>query len=202
MAVMSVTRARNPRGQGERLRHDLLDAAAELLAEHGTVEAVSLRSVATRAGVSPTAVYRHFDDHASLMASAIRHCWNEFTSAITIDPTDEPDPFERFRLMGDAYVLFASEHAGKYRVIFSKEVTDQREKEDSTMEAFGLLVAVVTELLEINGDDRDPFFVSTQVHTWIHGIVDLCTNHPDMPFPEAKELVAHLPFDLRLTPAE
>ncbi|MDG2114038.1 MAG: TetR/AcrR family transcriptional regulator [Actinomycetota bacterium] len=124
-----TTRARNPQGQEDRLRHDLLDAAAELLAEHGSIEGVSLRAIATRAGVSPTAVYRHFDDHTALIAASIRHCWSEFTSAINIDPAEEPDPFARFRLMGD-----------------------------------------------------------------------LCTNHPDLPFPPTETLLAHLPFDLGLAP--
>ena len=39
-----------------------IDAASELIAESGTVDAVSLRAVARRAGVSAPSVYLHFDD--------------------------------------------------------------------------------------------------------------------------------------------
>jgi len=49
------------------LHSDLLDAAAELLAEQSSLDKVSLGAVAGRAGVSPTAVYRHFDDHLAVM---------------------------------------------------------------------------------------------------------------------------------------
>jgi DNA-binding transcriptional regulator YbjK len=49
--VKAVTRERNPRGQGDRLRVDLLEAAVELIAETGSVQGVSLRAAAKRAGV-------------------------------------------------------------------------------------------------------------------------------------------------------
>ncbi len=203
---MSVTtsteRTRNPRGQGDRLRADLLDAASELLAEHGSIDKVSLRAVAARAGVSPTAVYRHFDDHLALMRAAIDHCWREFTSALSVDPVTEPDPFERFTIMGQRYVEFATAEPGMYRVIFSNDLPVEERKGETAMAAFGLLVDVVAEMLNANSDGRDAFFVSTQVHTWIHGMVDLCTHHPDLPFPTVDELVAHLPFALDLIPRE
>ena len=41
-------RARNPRGQGERLREALIDAAIELLADLQDVEALSVRAVTAR----------------------------------------------------------------------------------------------------------------------------------------------------------
>ncbi|MGZ3236866.1 MAG: helix-turn-helix domain-containing protein, partial [Burkholderiaceae bacterium] len=44
----------------------LLDAA-DILLDEGGVEAVSLREVARRTGVTPTATYRHFADKESLL---------------------------------------------------------------------------------------------------------------------------------------
>jgi AcrR family transcriptional regulator len=51
--------------QKERTRQALLDAALELTDEHGFA-GVSLRQVARRAGVVPTAFYRHFADMEEL----------------------------------------------------------------------------------------------------------------------------------------
>ena len=42
-----VRRRRNPRGQGERLREEILDAADALLAESGDASKLSLRGVTT-----------------------------------------------------------------------------------------------------------------------------------------------------------
>ena len=74
--MKAVTRERNPRGQGERLRVDLIDAAVDLIAETGSVDGVSLRAAAKRAGVSPMAVYNHFADKDALLVAAVEHCWD------------------------------------------------------------------------------------------------------------------------------
>jgi AcrR family transcriptional regulator len=55
-------RRRAPRGSGELLRDGILDAATELLLETGRAKAVSIRSVAQRAGVTPPSIYLHFED--------------------------------------------------------------------------------------------------------------------------------------------
>lgn len=196
---MQVTRTRNPRGQGDRLRTELLEAATELLAEHGSIDRVSLRAVASRAGVSPTAVYRHFEDHSQLMETAIDWCWEEFIRAIEVGSDDHPDPFDRFVHMGQRYVSFAMNESGKYRVMFSNQIDPTARKGPTAMSAFGLLVELVDEMLSANGDDRDPFFVSTQVHTWIHGMVHMCGNHPELPFPSVDELLIDLPARMGLT---
>jgi AcrR family transcriptional regulator len=48
-----------------RMRRDLMRAAVELVAEQG-VQAVSIRAIAARVGVSPMTTYRYFDDKAGL----------------------------------------------------------------------------------------------------------------------------------------
>lgn len=57
--------ARRPPRRG-RTRKALMDAALELVASSGSFGALSLRQVARRAGVVPTAFYRHFPDMESL----------------------------------------------------------------------------------------------------------------------------------------
>ena len=77
-AAEPVRRQRNARGEGERLRIELLEAAADLMATHGDIESISLRAVAREAGVSATAVYRHFDDHHDLLRESVEYCWTNF----------------------------------------------------------------------------------------------------------------------------
>jgi len=171
------------------------------MAVHGDIEAISLRAVARRAGVSATAVYRHFDDHVDLLRESVDHCWSSFLHVLSEAAAASPDPFVAFRAMGDAYVRFALERPGQYRVLFSNKVDLDDGDAPGGLAAFQLLIDMVARMLQANGDDRDPFFVAVQVHTWMHGIVDLCGSHPDMPWPDADDLVDGLAVSLRLEPA-
>ena len=63
---MTRTRQRNPRGQGERLRDDIIEAASALMA-NPAAPPLTLRAVAREAGVAATSVYLHFDSIESLV---------------------------------------------------------------------------------------------------------------------------------------
>lgn len=196
--MKAVTRERNPRGQGDRLRADLVDAAVNLIAETGSVDAVSLRAAAKRAGVSPMAVYNHFEDRDALLEAAVQHCWDEFQGAIAGAMVD-PDPTVRLRAAGDAYVHFALGCPGQYAVMFSGTANLPERAVPIGMSAFDDLVAMVAEVLDANGDARDPAFVAAQVHTWIHGIVSLVACAPDGPWPATEALLDDLLVRLGLT---
>jgi AcrR family transcriptional regulator len=197
--VKAVTRERNPRGQGERLRVDLIDAAVDLIAETGSVDGVSLRAAAKRAGVSPMAVYNHFADKEALLVAAVEHCWDEFQAAVAAT-LDEPEPSARLRAAGDAYVRFALEHPGRYAVMFSGTRNLPERAVPIGMSAFDTLVAMVADILDGNHDRRDPAFVAVQVHTWIHGMVSLLGCAPDGPWPSTDALLDDLMVRLGLGP--
>ena len=165
-----------------------------------TGEAVSLRAIAARAGVSPTAVYRHFDDHLDLLRAAVLYCWSEFDSALTTAMAADPDPHARFRNTGEAYVRFAMEQPGKYQVLFANRI-DLGMGSAVGMTSFDSLVAMVAEVLDAIGDDREPFFVAVQVHTWIHGMVDLYSRNPGMKWPSIQALLDDFPARLGLEPS-
>lgn len=197
--MKAVTRERNPRGQGERLHADLLDATVDLIAASGSVEGVSLRAAAKGAGVSPMAVYNHFADKEALLEAAVEHCWTEFRAVIAA-ARDEPDPAARLRAAGDAYVRFALDQPGKYAVMFSGTTQLRERAVPVGMSAFDDLVAMVTEVLGANHDDRDPRFVAAQVHTWLHGIVSLLACAPDGPWPTSEALLDDVVVRLGLGP--
>lgn len=190
-----AVRSRNPRGHGDQLRRDLLEAAADLLEERATVEGVSLRAVASRAGVSPTAVYQHFDDHAHLLTAALDHTWDRFAHALVSDVDAELPPHERFSAMGRNYFEFATNHTGSYRVLFAGAMGSGSEHGEF---AFSILVDLVAEILHAGDDPRDPHFVAVQVHTWMHGMVDLVGCHPDFDWPDLDVMLEGLETALRL----
>ena len=64
--------------------------------------------------------------------------------------------------------------------------------------AFTMLVERVAAILELNNDDRDPFFVAVQVHSWIHGMVDLTCRHSAIEWPSMEVLLDDLVVRLGL----
>lgn len=192
-------RARYPRGRGDQLRVDLVGSAARLMAERGSVDGVSLRAVAADVGVSPTAVYRHFDDHRALLIAALEHWWNAFREEVFAAAATGETPAERLHRGGQAYIQFAVDHPGAYRILFS-DTPDIGLDEPLGLGAFEELVAYVGEALADQGDRRDPFFVAVQVHTWLHGIVDLCCGHASMTWPPLEDLLVDMGVRLGLRP--
>jgi AcrR family transcriptional regulator len=199
-AEVPVRRQKSARGEGDRLRHDLLESAANLMATHGDVDSISLRAVARDAGVSPTAVYRHFPDHLTLLREASDYCWTNLREALATARRSSTDPFISFRAHGEAYIQFAIDHPGQYRVLFSNKLDLGGESSAVGRACFQLLLDDVTTILGLLDDDRDAHFVAAQVHTWIHGIVDLRNTHPDVPWPGTTELLDGLGETLRLYP--
>ncbi len=200
MATASPSRQRNPRGQGARLRTDLLEAATELMAQHGSLDKVSVRAVAGAAGVSPTAVYRHFENHTDLLWSAVQYCFEQFAEHMEGAAASTDDVYERLRNSGRAYVRFATDHPGMDRVMFSNRVELPPREEPVGINAFEQLVGLIADILTARGDDRDPHFVAVQVWTWIHGIVDLICSHRDVDmWPDVDLLLDELGDRLGLT---
>lgn len=103
------------------LRAALLSAARALLDEGG-VPAVSLREVARRAGVTPAACYRHFADKEALLTALAVQGFDEFAQALRSACEGATEPFAE---MGIAYVAFAVQRPGMFRLMFGPAVADR-----------------------------------------------------------------------------
>jgi AcrR family transcriptional regulator len=94
----------------------LIAAARALLAEGGT-EALSLRGVARRAGVSAMAPYRHFPDKEALLAAVAADGFQDL--AAVLEAADQSAPPDQALLeQGVAYVCFACTHPALFRLMF------------------------------------------------------------------------------------
>lgn len=115
----STPRARNPRGEGGRLREQLVRAAAEVLDEVGDASRLSVRAIARRAGVSPTALYLHFPDRDALVTAAVASGFAAFNAALLAATRSESDPFASLEATSRAYLAFAERQPALYAVLFS-----------------------------------------------------------------------------------
>lgn len=107
--------------RGGDLRAALL-AAARALLDEGGVAAVSLREAARRAGVSPAACYRHFADKDALLTALAVQGFEEFAQALGQASQGAREPFAE---MGVAYVAFAVQRPGMFRLMFGPAVADR-----------------------------------------------------------------------------
>lgn len=123
MNTSSPPRARYHHGD---LRVALLTAARTLLDADG-VPAVSLREVARRAGVTPAACYRHFRDKEALLVALAVEGFDEFTEALRASSAGQR---HSFAAMGVAYVQFAVERPGMFRLMFGPAVADRGRSPD------------------------------------------------------------------------
>ena len=104
------------------LRHALLEAGLHLVQEQG-IEAVTLREVARRAGVSHAAPYHHFPDKAALIEALAIQGFNTFTRTLRETWSAAPGtPLDRLGALGGTYVRFALEHQAEFRLMNRPEL--------------------------------------------------------------------------------
>lgn len=98
------------------LRRALLQEALRTIGTEG-VEALTLRAVGQRLGVSRTALYRHFADKSSLLAAVGLEGFKAFHDTMQAALAGRPAA-EGFLEMGRAYIGFARAYPAHYRVMF------------------------------------------------------------------------------------
>jgi AcrR family transcriptional regulator len=127
------------------LRTALLQNAEELLREDGA-DALSLREVARRAGVSHGAPRAHFIDRQSLLNALAVRGFERLADAVR-EALEEGASFEdRFRLVARAYVRFAVDDAALMEVMFMVKTGDPQ----------GIVHEAAAQLFQLLDDAIDP----------------------------------------------
>jgi AcrR family transcriptional regulator len=112
-------RARNRRGEGARLRDEIVAAAVELLDEHGDESAITLRSVARRVGIAAPSIYRHFPDQPAIMLAVVQQAFAELNGhLLAVRDAAGDEPRRRLLAICHAYLEFAEQHPERYRTMF------------------------------------------------------------------------------------
>ncbi|WP_174278001.1 TetR/AcrR family transcriptional regulator [Goekera deserti] len=158
-----------PRPADPRVRDELVERAAELLAGTGPV---SLRAVAAAAGTSTMAVYTHFGGMPGLWRAVRQQGFTHLARRLATAPRTA-DPVRDVMAFGTAYVANALAHPALYRAMFD----DRSELDDAAAAdaALGVLVQAV-ERARVAGrfsTDVDPAGAALQLWAMTHGLVAL-----------------------------
>ncbi len=200
--VSNPATQRPPRGTYHHghLRAALIAAGLELAADGGP-EALSLREVAKRSGVSPTAAYRHFanrDDLVMAVKAAVLARLGAALRAATRSRlpsglTDAERARRRLIGIGQAYVEFATTNPGEYRVIFAEATFPSAAPSKESDESPYAILSEVLDQMAAAGAITPQRRENAELPMWalVHGLSSLIIEGPygQRPRREQKELV-------------
>jgi AcrR family transcriptional regulator len=181
-----TTRQRNPRGEGSKLREQLLAATAEVLNEVGDADRASVRAIARRAGVSPTALYLQFADRDSLVAAAVDAGFATFNAELMAAASTDAAPVERLIAMGHAYLAFSEQRPALYAILFSTRRTlVDKDPEVDRDQAFDGLVALL-QLVDPSLDYDRACELAILIWSSLHGYATLRTARHHLEWPDSE----------------
>jgi AcrR family transcriptional regulator len=212
---MSSTRVRARRGEGDKLREEILVAASALLDETNDETAVSIRAIAERVGVTAPSIYRHFDDKEAILIAVCADVFAQLTDSVGKAAASARTPLDALAAAGRRYVHLGLEHPEHYRLAFMRppfkdDVLDhtdfRRALETGDMpethplfsgtalaasQAFKALYDLVNLVLDGLPKRRRPdvFVVTTAMWTAMHGITSLRISKPDFLWPNLDEQI-------------
>jgi AcrR family transcriptional regulator len=191
-ATHGSARQRNPRGQGARLRDDIIEAASRLLA-NPAAPPLTLRAVAREAGVAATSVYLHFADIESLVLAVAERRFGELVRLQGEVRDENSDPCQQVRAGCLAYCEFGLAHQGHYQVMFANPLpmpADMPPEEFPGIVAFRRLIDSVADCLGVEPADEQAFSTALLIWQQMHGIVSLRISRPRFPWPPLAETVS------------
>lgn len=160
------------------LKQRILEAAEHLLEAEG-LAALSMREVARRSGVTHQAPYHHFADREAILAELVMRGFTELTARLAQanEQISAVGRLEAGIASGLAYVGYAIDHPGVFRVMFRPELCDVSrfpEAQKSGASAYAQLERLVSE---VHGADQ---VASLAMVYWsqVHGLACLVIDGP------------------------
>lgn len=159
------------------LRQALVDAALHLIEEMGPT-GFTLSEAAKTAGVTPAAVYRHFEGREQLIAECALQGHEIFADLMEHAYADgQPSALAAFAATGRAYLAFARQYPGHYMAMFESgtSVNATAELAAAAAKSRGVLERAAQVLSQHIPADKRPPPAMFSAHIWAmsHGVVEL-----------------------------
>lgn len=160
------------------LRQRILATAEALLEERG-VAGLSLREVARRAGVTHQAPYHHFADREAILAELVTRGFRELARRLA-EPNDRVAEAGRRATVvasGQAYVDFALEHPGIFRIMFRPDMCDPARFPDAQAAGEAAHAELQRLVALVHGPQAAPALASSY-WSLAHGLACLLVDGP------------------------
>jgi AcrR family transcriptional regulator len=184
-----MKRRRAPRGSGEQLHDEILDATTDLLLETGHAKEVSIRSVAQRVGVTPPSIYLHFTDKDALLDAVCARYFEKLDEEMQAAAAGQPAPIDAMRAQGLAYVRFALKTPELYRIATMGEGRPGSDVDMMLNNSAFIHIRNTVELLMSEGalPKHDSTTMALELWTAAHGVAAMLISRPYLPWGEAEE---------------
>ena len=186
------------------LKQALVEAALELITQKGPT-GFTLSEAAKSAGVTPAAVYRHFEGREDLIIECALQGHAIFADLMDYAyETGQPSALAAFSATGRAYLAFARKYPGHYMAMFesglSRHATPDLAR--AVARSRGTLEKAAEALSQQIPENRRPPASMFSSHVWAmsHGVVELfARGNPggNVPFPPEDLLEAGIGIYLR-----
>jgi len=153
----------------------ILSAARDLLAAGG-MEALSMRTVAERVGLSATAIYHHFEGKEQLVRRVVESSYLRFGEYLQEAADGEPvGSLDRLLALGEGYVRFAFENQAYFRILYNIQARNPRQIDELPGGGgYHLLRQCVVDAMESGElEPANPDLVAHYLWTCVHGLVTL-----------------------------
>lgn len=152
------------------LRGRLVRAGVELVDAEGA-QALSLREIARRAGVSHGAPRRHFPTHLDLLSAIARQGFAELAARVAAEDREDAAPRERIALLARVYLDYAGSRRGMYELMFRHDLLESGRLglRETSLPLFARLAELVTRVRP----DAAPVVTAGALWANLHGIAQL-----------------------------
>jgi AcrR family transcriptional regulator len=191
------------------LRRALIEAAVSAIAKHG-VDALNLRQLAARSGVTPGAPYHHFTDRDELLAAIAEEGFGRLAAELIAGrDAAGAEASARLEALGRAYINFAISCPGYFRVMFHGDGKSSGPSAPG-LRAFHLLRDAVLACQEAGtAPAGDPSALVLTAWSAVHGFATLWVDgalpfegmRPEQMAPELGRLLARMFAALARVPA-
>jgi AcrR family transcriptional regulator len=188
-------RVRNPRGEGDRLRQDLISAANRLLENGASHESLSLRAVAREVGIAPTSIYLHFPDNTALLLAVYERHFADLADHLNQAIARHADPATRLRAAAEAYCQFAADHPDVYQVMFTVpgSASPPRHVPADERPGAAVVLAVQNVIADCIGAGLlppvDTYAATVGLWADLHGLIVLRAARPHVAWPPPDTLI-------------
>ncbi|MDC0771271.1 TetR/AcrR family transcriptional regulator [Streptomyces sp. HD] len=153
------------------LRARLVDVGVDLVTREGA-QALTLREIARRAGVSHGAPRRYFPTHLELLSAIARRGFEDLARRATAAVGDgTATPRAQLTVLGRVYLEFALGYRGMYELMFRHDLLESGHLglRDTSLPLFGRLVDLVGRARP----DADARLVAGALWANLHGVAQL-----------------------------
>ena len=153
----------------------ILEAARDLLAEGG-LDALSMRAVASKVGLSATAIYHWFQNKEDLVDRVVLHGFLRSEAYMWKAIEELPaGSMDRVAALGESYIRFALENREYFKIIFAIQTPAPRNIDDVPGQGgYRVLRQCVVEAMEAGNIRRvDADLVVLFLWSLVHGLVTI-----------------------------